>query len=275
MPVHPELLPYLKRAVEESPSEFVFPGPDGEMMREDVKLQDVLRRALARAGIVHGYNHRCRKHGCKHHERHPDQENRRCPEHGCLLWPVPVRRKVRFHDLRHTAASLYMGAGVDPIIVQRTLGHADVTMTTDRYGHFSPDHEARQLAKLKLGVTPTQSVVDERVDGASGDSKAPAASPEIVSTAEALQRAGDGGRTRDPRLGNRRQLHPPRLHTSKPSQPFRVLRHIPTRRDAVDTGGRGAAGPPRDPGRASWVCPPPRRRSSPFARWRADSACAL
>jgi integrase len=27
---------------------------------------------------------------------------------------VPVHRKVRFHDLRHTAASLYLGAGVRP-----------------------------------------------------------------------------------------------------------------------------------------------------------------
>src|SRR5262249_9251664 len=43
-----------------------------------------------------------------------------------------------------------------------------------------------------------QSVVDERVDSQSGSSKAPAAPAEIVSAAEALSKAGDGGRTRDP-----------------------------------------------------------------------------
>ena len=80
-------------------------------------------------------------------------------------------------------------------------------MTTDRYGHFAPDHKLRQLAKLQLGVTPTQSVVDERVDGPSGDSKAPVGSPEIVSAAGAFQRAGDGGRTRDPRLGKPMLYH--------------------------------------------------------------------
>ena len=163
------------------------------------------------------------------------------------------------------------------------MRHRDPRLTMEVYGHLSPDYVLREIDKLKLGIAPEateeataeENLLHPLLQATGEDSKAPAGSPEIVSTAEALQRAGDGGRTRDPRLGNRRQLHPPRLHTSKPSQPFRVLRHIPTRRDAVDTGGRGAAGPPRDPGRASWVCPPPRRRSSPFARWRADSACAL
>jgi integrase len=213
VPIHPELLPYLQRAVDSSPSAaLVFPGPDGEMMREDAKLQAVLRRALARAGIVNGYEHRCRKHWCKHRERHPDQDQRRCPEHKVILWPVPVRRKVRFHDLRHTAASLYLGAGVDPIIVQRALGHADVTMTTGRYGHFAPDHEARQFAKLQLGIPAPEPVSGESLlhpllHSDAGHSKASTASPEIVSAAEALQRAGDGGRTRDPRLGKPMLYH--------------------------------------------------------------------
>jgi len=168
------------------------------------------------------------------------------------------------------------------------VSHARRAKTRLRITHEAAKTEAgyvlREIDKLKLGIAPEKaaeeastekSLLHPLLQASAGDSKAPATPTEIVSAAEASSRAGDGGRTRDPRLGNRRQLHPPRLHTSKPSQPFRVLRHIPTRRDAVDTGGRGAAGPPRDPGRASWVCPPPRRRSSPFARWRADSACAL
>ncbi|RPH64438.1 MAG: site-specific integrase, partial [Myxococcaceae bacterium] len=200
VPIHPELRPYLRWAVDASKSDLVFPGADGQMMRGDAKLQMVLRRALARAGLVNGFDHRCRKHGCKHRERHADQDQRRCPEHKVILWPVPVRRKVRFHDLRHTAASLYLGAGVDPIIVQRALGHADVTMTTGRYGHFAPDHEARQIAKLQLGIPAPEPVSGESLlhpllHSDAGHSKAPAASSEFVSAAGALQRAGDGGRT--------------------------------------------------------------------------------
>jgi integrase len=76
IPIASELLPFLKAAIDASPSELVFPGTEGRMMREDVKLQAVLRRAMARAGIVLGYEHRCRKHGCKHREKQADNSPR-------------------------------------------------------------------------------------------------------------------------------------------------------------------------------------------------------
>ncbi len=43
------------------------------------------------------------------------------------------------HDLRHTAASLWLGAGADPKAVQRILGHASAAMTMDLYGHLIDD----------------------------------------------------------------------------------------------------------------------------------------
>ncbi|WP_409482778.1 tyrosine-type recombinase/integrase [Arsenicicoccus dermatophilus] len=46
------------------------------------------------------------------------------------------RPTMRPHDLRHTAASLWLGAGADPKVVQRVLGHATATMTMDLYGHL-------------------------------------------------------------------------------------------------------------------------------------------
>jgi hypothetical protein len=64
-----ELVPYLKEAVKRSPSELVFPRPDGKMYPETTKLEDVLRRALRRAGIILGYRHKCRKQGCGHSKR--------------------------------------------------------------------------------------------------------------------------------------------------------------------------------------------------------------
>jgi hypothetical protein len=56
-----ELIPFLRQAVTESHSDLVFPKPDGSMMSEEVNLEDLLRRALARAGIVLGYAHVCRR----------------------------------------------------------------------------------------------------------------------------------------------------------------------------------------------------------------------
>jgi integrase len=49
VPMAPELIPFLRQAVQESHSDLVFPKPDGSMMSEEVNLEDVLRRALARA----------------------------------------------------------------------------------------------------------------------------------------------------------------------------------------------------------------------------------
>ncbi len=40
------------------------------------------------------------------------------------------------HDLRHTAASLWLAAGADPKVVQRILGHGSAAMTLDLYGHL-------------------------------------------------------------------------------------------------------------------------------------------
>src|SRR5438552_9726302 len=48
-------------------------------------------------------------------------------------WTV---RKLRGTPLRHTAASVWLGAGADPKVVQRVLGHATASMTVDLYGHL-------------------------------------------------------------------------------------------------------------------------------------------
>lgn len=46
------------------------------------------------------------------------------------------RPALRPHDLRHTAASLWLSVGADPKVVQRVLGHATASMTLDLYGHL-------------------------------------------------------------------------------------------------------------------------------------------
>ncbi|MBM6405537.1 site-specific integrase [Phycicoccus sp. CSK15P-2] len=46
------------------------------------------------------------------------------------------RPTLRPHDLRHTAASIWLGAGADSKVVQRILGHASAAMTMDLYGHL-------------------------------------------------------------------------------------------------------------------------------------------
>ena len=45
---------------------------------------------------------------------------------------------VRFHDLRHTSASLQLQAGTNPKIVQERLGHSSISITLDTYSHVIP-----------------------------------------------------------------------------------------------------------------------------------------
>jgi integrase len=56
-----------------------------------------------------------------------------------VQWSHAVRElgypTLRVHDLRHTAASLWLASGADPKVLQAVLGHFPATMTMDVYGH--------------------------------------------------------------------------------------------------------------------------------------------
>ena len=62
----------------------------------------------------------------------------------------------RVHDLRHTAASVWLAAGADPKVVQRVLGHATAAMTMDLYGHMI-DANLWQAARLVGDISGTSS----------------------------------------------------------------------------------------------------------------------
>jgi integrase len=62
--------------------------------------------------------------------------------------------RTRFHDLRHTAATLLLGRGVNPKIVSEMLGHASISITLDVYSHVLPDmqaHAAREMDAVLNG----------------------------------------------------------------------------------------------------------------------------
>ncbi len=46
--------------------------------------------------------------------------------------------RIRFHDLRHTCATLLLSKDVHPKFVQELLGHATISITLDRYSHVIP-----------------------------------------------------------------------------------------------------------------------------------------
>ena len=80
---------------------------------------------------------------------------------GTLINPTNLRRRsfapllqraelpqMRFHDLRHTCATLLLSRHVHPKYVQELLGHATMAITLDTYSHMIPgmgNHTARAM----------------------------------------------------------------------------------------------------------------------------------
>jgi integrase len=57
-------------------------------------------------------------------------------------WKPQLRRAslpdIRFHDLRHTGATLLLTKGVHLKIVSELLGHSSISITLDTYSHVIP-----------------------------------------------------------------------------------------------------------------------------------------
>jgi integrase len=75
-------------------------------------------------------------------------------------WFRPLLRRaglptaVRFHDLRHTFASIALARGIHPKIVQEMLGHSTIAVTLDIYSHVAPGLQrdaAREIGVALLG----------------------------------------------------------------------------------------------------------------------------
>jgi len=96
------------------PHDLVFPNLDGHPMSHTNLLQRGFYPALKRAGL----------------------------------------RRIRFHDLRHTFASLMISNGEDIVRVSRLMGHANASITLNVYSHLIPrEHDASgdRLAALVFG----------------------------------------------------------------------------------------------------------------------------
>jgi integrase len=72
---------------------------------------------------------------------------------------------VRFHDLRHSAATLLLEQNVHPKVVSEMLGHTDIGITLDLYSHVTPTMQAEAANKFDdmLGLpSASDSAVEQR-----------------------------------------------------------------------------------------------------------------
>jgi integrase len=72
--------------------------------------------------------------------------------------------RIRFHDLRHSAATLLLGMGVHPKIVSELLGHSNISITLDLYSHVTMTMQQQAASAIDglLGSQPgSQSEPDD------------------------------------------------------------------------------------------------------------------
>jgi hypothetical protein len=91
------------------------------------------------------------------------------PEHAATVEPEPDPKKkrkllprLRFHDLRHSAATLLLAQGVHPRYIMELLGHSSISLTKNTYGHILEEMKretARQtdaVFNLDVQSAPTE-----------------------------------------------------------------------------------------------------------------------
>jgi len=71
-------------------------------------------------------------------------------------------RRVRFHDLRHTFASLLLQNGESLMYVKEQMGHSSIQVTVDIYGHLVPGGNRAAVDKLDAAVPAERTVVAKR-----------------------------------------------------------------------------------------------------------------
>ena len=111
--------------------------------RRSISLDDLTLAALQNHRAAQELERRAAGH------RYRDHDLVFCRPHGTAHEPSTISRqferrarrrglkRIRFHDLRHTHATLLLEAGVDITVVSRRLGHANVQITAERYAHVT------------------------------------------------------------------------------------------------------------------------------------------
>jgi integrase len=61
--------------------------------------------------------------------------------------------EIRFHDLRHTCATLLLTRNVNPKIVSEMLGHSSITITLDTYSHVLPNMRDQAAAAMEEALS--------------------------------------------------------------------------------------------------------------------------
>ncbi|GAA4565230.1 hypothetical protein GCM10023176_12820 [Micromonospora coerulea] len=73
-------------------------------------------------------------------------------------------RPIRFHDLRHTCATLLLAAGVSPRVVMDILGHSQIAVTMNIYGHVMPAMQQEAAGHMDAALSEPEAEAGDDAD---------------------------------------------------------------------------------------------------------------
>jgi len=76
-------------------------------------------------------------------------------------WKKAELARITLHECRHTFASLMIAAGVNAKALSTYMGHANISITLDRYGHLMPGNEDQAAALLDAYVARVRAEDEE------------------------------------------------------------------------------------------------------------------
>ena len=83
-------------------------------------------------------------------------------------WKKAKLQRILLHECRHTFASLMIAAGVNAKALQAFMGHANIGITLDRYGHLMPGSEAEAAGLLDTYLEAERQRQEEAARAAGG-----------------------------------------------------------------------------------------------------------
>jgi len=90
-----------------------------------------------------------------------------------ILCEIAGVRKIRFHDLRHSAATLLLEQGVELIVVKDLLGHAQINTTADIYAHVRLRLQRQAIEAMGHALNDNYPDEDGGEDGREGPDDPP------------------------------------------------------------------------------------------------------